>query len=119
MWKQKRWMGQIFVEAEAAAGSGKRVPLLLPLWAFISNVKNLNVVQFFVKYLTKTKCLIDHHLQRNIFKRLWFSWIRRSPTPINSTIKYVAKQLIFKIISVQKCSILVQKFKDFRKNASK
>ena len=48
MWKRKL---QVFVEAEA--GSGKRVPLALPLWLFISNVKNLNVMQFFVKYTTK------------------------------------------------------------------
>ena len=46
---------------EAEAGSGKRVPLPLLLLQFISNVKNLNVVQFFVKYTTKSKCFIDHH----------------------------------------------------------
>ena len=64
MWKRKRWTRQAFVGAEA--GSGKRIPL--PLWPFISNFKNLNVVEFFVKYTTKSKCFIDHHLQRNILK---------------------------------------------------
>ena len=70
MWKRKLEVEaakrQIFEEAEA--GSGKRVPL--PLWPFISNVKSLNEVQFFVKYTTKSECFIDHHLQRNIFKGL-------------------------------------------------
>ena len=51
MWKQKRWKRQIFVEAEAEGGSGKTVPL--PFWPFIPKIKNLNVVQFFVKYMTK------------------------------------------------------------------
>ena len=37
------WKWQIFVKA----GSGERVPL--PLWPLLSNVENLNVVQFFVK----------------------------------------------------------------------
>ena len=50
---------------EAEAGSGKRVPL--PLWPFISNVKNLNVVQFFVKYTTKSECFINRHLQTKRF----------------------------------------------------
>ena len=49
--KAGMWKWQIFVEAEA--GSGKKVPL--PLWSFTSNVKNLNVVQIFVKY-TKSEC---------------------------------------------------------------
>ena len=62
--------GKFFVEAEA--GSGKRVPLPLPLWLFLSKVKNLKVVQFFIKYTTNSKCFIDYHLQRNIFKGLWF-----------------------------------------------
>ena len=39
-----------------------------------------------------------------------------APTPINSKMNYVANQLIFKIISVQKFSILVLKFTDFLKN---
>ena len=50
---------QIFVEA--VAGSGKKVPLLLPLWAFISNVENLNVVQFFVNHMPKSYCSINQH----------------------------------------------------------
>ena len=58
-------------------GSGKRVPL--PLGPFISKVENLNVVQFFFKYLTNSKGFIDHHLQSNIFKGLWFTWIRAAP----------------------------------------
>ena len=48
---RKWWKWQIFAEA----GSSKRVPL--PFWPFISNVKNLNVVQFFVK--NKTKFLVQ------------------------------------------------------------
>ena len=68
MWKSKRQKLQIFVEAEA--GIGKRVPL--PLWPLISNVKSFIVVQFFVKYTTKSECFIDHDLQRNIFKGLSF-----------------------------------------------
>ena len=47
MWKKNE---QIFVEAEAE--SGKRAPLLL--WPFLSNVENLTVLQFFVKYRTKS-----------------------------------------------------------------
>ena len=39
---------------------------------------NLNVVQFLVKYATKSECFINHHLQRNIFKGLWFTQIQGS-----------------------------------------
>ena len=67
------------VEAANFRGSGKRIPL--PFKPFMSNVKNLNVVQVFVKYTTKSECFIDHHLQRNIFKGLWFTQIRGSPHP--------------------------------------
>ena len=42
-----------------------------------------------------------------------------APTPINSKMIRVANQLIFKIINVQKFSILVLKFKDFLKNTFK
>ena len=27
----------------------------------------------FVKYSLKSNCLVDHHLQRNVFKDLWFT----------------------------------------------
>ena len=67
MWKRKLEAAN-FVKAEA--GSGKRVPPPLPLWTFISIVKNLNLVQFLVRYSTKTQSLIDHQLQRNISKDL-------------------------------------------------
>ena len=53
------------INSDAEAGSGKRV--LLPLWPFISNFKNLNVVQFFVKYTTKSECFINRHLQTKRF----------------------------------------------------
>ena len=39
-------------------------------WPFILNVKNLNVVQFFVKYTMKSECFSDHHLQEKFFKGL-------------------------------------------------
>ena len=60
------------MKAEVAnfCGSGKMIPLPLPLWSFISNVKDLNVVQFFVKFAIKGECFMDHHLQRTIFKGL-------------------------------------------------
>ena len=35
--------------------------------------QNLNVVQFFKKYARKSECSIDHHLQSNIFKRMWLT----------------------------------------------
>ena len=77
MWKRKRKLGAEAVEAqifvEAKAGSGKKVPLPLPLKPFISNVNDMNVVQFVVKFATKSECFIDHHLQRYIFKDLWFT----------------------------------------------
>ena len=76
------WKWQIFVKAEEEAGRGKRVPLLLPLWPFLSNIENLNVVQFFVKYMTKTYCSTNQHLQRNLFKSLWFT-IRANPPTLS------------------------------------
>ena len=65
------------------SGSGESVPF--PLWPFISNVKNLNVVQFFVKYTTKSECFIDHHLQRNISKACGL--LRSRPAPPLSTLR--------------------------------
>ena len=81
MWKRNRKLEAEAVEAANFFGSGRwkrtleavkryRFRFQRPFWPFISNVKNLNVVQFFVKYATKRKCFIDYHLQRSIFKRL-------------------------------------------------
>ena len=44
---------------------------------------------------------------------------RAATTPINSRMNHVAEQLIFKIIRIQKFSILVLKFKQFLKNIFK
>ena len=97
MWKRK-----IFVEAEA--GSSERVPP--PLWPFLSNVKKLRVVPFFVKYTTKSKRWIDHHLKGTLLKAcgLVRSWA--VPTPINSKMNHVGNQFVFKIISIQRFSII-------------
>ena len=54
-----------FRGSKVEAGSGKRVPL--PLSPFISNVTNLNVVQFFCD-TTKSECSIDNHLQKSFLK---------------------------------------------------
>ena len=58
------------MEASNFCGSGSGTRVLLLLWPFLSKVKNLNVVQFFVKYMSKSDCSIDHHSQK--FKGLWF-----------------------------------------------
>ena len=102
---------------DAEAGNGKRVAL--PLWPFILNVKNLGVVQFFVKYMTRSESLTAHHLQRNILKTWGSHRSGAAPTPTNLKMNHVANQLIPKILSVQKFSILVLKFKDFLKNMFK
>ena len=60
------------VEAANYSGSWKRLKGTAFTLAIHIACQNLNVVQFFVKYTTKSKCLINHHLQRNIFKGLWF-----------------------------------------------
>ena len=78
------------METEAEAESGKRVPLPLPLWPFISNLKNLNVEQFFVKYTTKSECFINHHLQRNIFKVCSSFRPGAAPTPTNLKMNHIA-----------------------------
>ena len=84
-------------------------------FAIYIKCQNLNEVQFFKKY-TKNECLIDHHLQRNIFFKAYGSLKSgKTPTPINSRIKHVANQPIFKISSVQKFSILVLNLKIFSK----
>ena len=59
--------------------------------------QNLIEVLFVKKYRTKSECLIDHHLQRNIFKGL----SRTAPTPINSNTNLAINRLFFKIIRVQ------------------
>ena len=73
------------MEAEAGNGSGgsgkfswkRKLEAVkfntLPAWPIVSNVKNLNVGQFFVKYSTKSECLIDHYLQTKNFEGLWFT----------------------------------------------
>ena len=96
---------------EAKAENGKRIPLPLPIWPFILNVKIVIVVQFFVKYAIKSECFSDCHLQRNIFKGLWLT--------TNLKMNHVANQLIFKVISGQNFFILVLKFDDFPKNIFK
>ena len=88
-------------------GEVYRIRVPLPLRSFLSNVKNLNVVHFLVKHTTKSECLIDHHLQRNIFKACSSFKSRVAPTPLNSKMNHFANQLIFKIRSRQKFSILV------------
>ena len=67
--------------------------------------RNLNVLQVLNKITTKDECSIDHHLQRSIFKGLWFTLIRGSPHSFNSKMNQVATQIIFKII-VFKSSVL-------------
>ena len=59
------------LEAEAANvhGSGSCTSTLM----IHIERQNLNVVQFLKKYTVKSECLIDHHLQRNIFKSLRFT----------------------------------------------
>ena len=89
---------------EAEAGSSERVPP--PLWLFLSNVKNLRVVQFFVKYTTKSKRLIDHHLKGTFLKACGLVRSGAVPTPINSKMNHVANQFAFKILSIQKFSII-------------
>ena len=114
--KQKQRKRKIFVEAKA--GSSKRVPA--STLAIHIEHQNLNVVQL-KKYTTKRECMIDHHLQRSIFKAcsLLRSW--ESHTPINSKHEpcTVANQPSFKIINVQNFSLLVLKFEDFLKNTFK
>ena len=56
------------------SGKGKKVPF--PLWPIISNVENLNTVQFFVKYLTQSYCSINQHLQRNLVNGQWLARYR-------------------------------------------
>ena len=66
---------------------------------YIPNVKNLNVVQFFVKYSTKSECFIDQHLQR--FNNVKACGSQRSgvpSTPINSEMNHKPDILIFLII---------------------
>ena len=113
---QKSWLRQCapatkqsgVPNKDAEAGSGKRVPL--PLLPFISNAKNMNVVQFFAKCMTKSECLLDHYiLQRHIFEGLCSLRFGAAPTLINLKMNHVANQLIFKIISVQKFYIFCPK----------
>ena len=73
MWKRKRWKRQIFVEEEAEAKSGKKGTACPSNLTIYIEHQNSNVVQFFKKYMTKSDCLIDRHLQRNIFKGFWFT----------------------------------------------
>ena len=57
------------MEAEAVkAGNFCRSSKRAPLPPFLSNVENLNAMQFFVKYIINSYCLINQHLQRNLFK---------------------------------------------------
>ena len=57
------------VEAEAVEAANYTASAL----AIHIERQNLNVVQLFKKYTTKSECLINHHLQRNMFKSLGFT----------------------------------------------
>ena len=62
-------------------GSGKGKRVRFPLWSFITNVENLNAVQFFVKLLTKSYCSINQPLQQNLFIDQWLARYRAIHPP--------------------------------------
>ena len=83
-------------DVEAEAGNGRKVPLPLPLWLFILNVKNFDVVQFFVKYKIKFFAQETNISQQTFLKIGGSLHLRPVSTPINSKINHATYQRIFR-----------------------